>query len=134
MKIQAVGLFDSRIVYNNDGIYKMEFKYPDHEFKSIFNAFDSYGKLLTDVNNNLLYNANRRHTVTCTGFATEFAGVNADRMFTLDYESQYRIAAGQTATVLIELSYEHCYLSGNIVVSFYYLEKLKKLYLKKKLN
>ena len=80
-KIQAVGLFDSRIVYNNDGIYKMDFKYPEHEYKSIFNSFDSYGKLLTDVNNNLLYNANRRHTVTCTGFTR----VDANRMFTLDY-------------------------------------------------
>ena len=117
-KIQAVGLFDSRIVYNNDGIYKMDFTYPEHEFKSIFNPFDNYGKLLTDVNNNLLYNANRRHTVTCTGFTR----VNADRMFTLDYETENKIAAGQTATVLIELSYEHCYLSGNIVVSFYYLD------------
>ena len=117
-KIQAVGLFDSRVVYSNDGIYKMDFKYPDHEFKSIFNAFDSYGKLLTDVNNNLLYNANRRHTVTCTGFTQ----VDADRMFKLDYESQSRIAAGQTATVLIELSNEHCYSYGNIVVSFYYID------------
>ena len=118
-KIQAVGLFDSRIVYNNDGIYKMDFKYPDHEFKSIFNPFDNYGKLLTDVNNNLLYNANRRHTVTCTGFT---AVVDADRMFKLDYESQYKIAAGQTATVLIELSKELVYSEGNIVVSFYYID------------
>ena len=66
----------------------------------------------------LLYKANRRHTVTCTGFTQ----VDADRMFKLDYESQSRIAAGQTATVLIELSNEHCYSYGNIVVSFYYLD------------
>lgn len=117
-KIQAVGLFDSRVVYSNDGIYKIEFKYPDNEFKSIFNSFDNYGKLLTDVNNNLLYNANRRYTVTCTGFA----GVDVNRMFNLDYESQNKIAAGQTATVLIELPKEHCYSYGNIVVSFYYLD------------
>ena len=117
-KIQAVGLFDSRVVYSNDGIYKIDFKYPDHEFKSIFNSFDSYGKLLTDVNNNLLYKANRRHTVTCTGFTQ----VDADRMFKLDYESQSRIAAGQTATVLIELSKELVYSEGNIVVSFYYID------------
>ena len=117
-KIQAVGLFDSRVVYSNDGIYKMDFKYPDHEFKSIFNSFDSYGKLLTDVNNNLLYKANRRHTVTCTGFTK----VDTDRIFNLDYESENRIAAGQTATVLIELSKEHVYSEGNIVVSFYYID------------
>ena len=116
--IRLTGLLDSTAYYNESNrTYDIETWFKRDDFIGIFDVFDSFGKTLTDVNNNILYRADLRHTVTLSGF---FLGSDdPKRLFNLNYEDFMGIQPNVTAEILIELSSEWCYSYGYIVVSFY---------------
>lgn len=116
--LRLTGLLNSEAYYNESNrTYDIETWFKRDDFIGIFVVFDSFGKTLTDVNNNILYRADLRHTVTLSGF---FIGSDdPKRLFDLNYEDYMSIQPNVTAEVFIELSSEWCYSYGYIVVSFY---------------
>lgn len=116
--LRLTGLLNSAAYYNESNrTYDIETWFKRDEFIGIFDVFDSFGKTLTDVNNNILYRADLRHTVTLSGFF--FGSDDPKRLFDLNYESTMGIQPNVTAEILIELSDVWTYSYGYIVVSFY---------------
>ena len=67
--LRLTGLLNSTAYYNESNrTYDIETWFKRDDFIGIFDVFDSFGKTLTDVNNNILYRADLRHTVTLSGF------------------------------------------------------------------